>query len=161
MTGGVVVVPPPEPPPQLTMRETTQRRTRPKSESARRLRHGRTSIKQTARADAAPVQIPLPGPGGGVSFAVVLGRVAVTVSVAVLVPLSAADAGLMVQENRLEEGVQVRATDALNPLIEVRLTSALPKAPDCTVSCGICGTMEKSPIRVCIAVTFNTLLVEP
>jgi len=75
--------------------------------------------------------------------------------------LSAADAGVMEHENLLDEGVQASATDALKPLIEVRVTVALPVAPGCTLSWGVCGAMEKSPISVCAAVTLRTLLTEP
>lgn len=119
---------------------------------------GRTSSMQKASVPAASGQREC-GCRNGVASAVV-GRVASIVTVAVAAPLTVTEPGAMLQLNCAEDGVHARLTEPLNPLSEARFKPIVAEAPEATESCGDCAASVKSPIAVCVAVTFSTLLVE-
>jgi hypothetical protein len=68
---------------------------------------------------------------------------ALMVSVAVVFPFTVTEVGFRVQLIPLG-AVHVKATAALNPLMEPRFSVAVPVAPPATVTVGFCATMEKS-----------------
>ena len=64
-------------------------------------------------------------------------------SVAVVFPFTVTEAGVRLQVNPVG-AVHARPTAALKPLMEPRLSVAVPVAPEATVTVGVCVTMEKS-----------------
>ena len=93
------------------------------------------------------------------SFAVVLVKVVVIVSVAEATPFRAADAGVKLQERLVEDGVQLRLSVPLKLFTEARFRVTVPLLPPDTVICGTTGTTAKSP-TVWVTVRFSVLLVE-
>jgi hypothetical protein len=65
------------------------------------------------------------------------------VSVAVVFPFTVTEVGFKVQLIPVG-AVHAKATAALKPLMEPRLSVAVPVAPPATVTVGFCANMEKS-----------------
>jgi hypothetical protein len=65
------------------------------------------------------------------------------VSAAVVFPFTMTEVGFRLQVKPLG-AVHARPTELLKPLIEPRLSVAVPVAPEVTVTTGVCATMEKS-----------------
>jgi hypothetical protein len=141
---GFDVEEPPPPPPHPIPAARTARMVR-----LRKLRHFRRRAGIPSRKTQASVRPPLAAnhligwAEEPAALTALAGVDALMVSVAVVFPFTVSDAGFKLQVNPLG-AVQASPTDALKPLIEPRLRTAVPVAPAVTLTTGVCTTIEKS-----------------